>query len=98
MDAQKVQPKGKTGRADIALNLINKLYGIERDLKDGSDEQRHKGREQNSLPILGEALKDSRLGGFWKYRVGDYRLISSIEDGALRILVVKIGNRRVVYR
>ena len=47
---------------------------------------------------LGEALKGSRLGEFWKYRVGDYRLISSIEDGALRILVVKVGNRREVYR
>ncbi len=29
-DAQKVQPKGKAGRADIALVMINKLYGIER--------------------------------------------------------------------
>ena len=47
---------------------------------------------------IGEALKGSRLGDFWKYRVGGYRLISSIEDGALRILVVKIGNRREVYR
>lgn len=47
---------------------------------------------------LGESLKGSRLGEFWKYRVGDYRIISHIEDGALRILVVKIGNRREVYR
>nr|WP_181726191.1 type II toxin-antitoxin system RelE/ParE family toxin [Polaromonas sp.]QJS06520.1 translation repressor RelE, or toxin [Polaromonas sp.] len=47
---------------------------------------------------LGEALKGSRLGEFWKYRVGDYRIISSIEDGALRIFVVKVGNRREVYR
>lgn len=47
---------------------------------------------------IGEALKGSRLGEFWKYRVGDYRIISSIEDGALRILVVKVGNRREVYR
>ncbi len=47
---------------------------------------------------LGESLKRSRLGEFWKYRVGDYRIISHIEDGALRILVVKIGNRREVYR
>lgn len=47
---------------------------------------------------IGEALKGSRLGDFWKYRVGDYRVIASIEDGALRILVVKIGNRRAVYR
>lgn len=54
IEAQKVQPKGKTGRADIALNLINKLYGIERDLKDASDEQRHQGRQQDSLPILAQ--------------------------------------------
>jgi hypothetical protein len=25
---------------------------------------------------IGEALKGSRLGEFWKYRVGDYRLIT----------------------
>lgn len=47
---------------------------------------------------IGEALKGSRLGEFWKYRVGDYRIISHIEDAAVRILVVKIGNRREVYR
>jgi len=43
---------------------------------------------------IGEALKGSKLGDFWKYRVGDYRVIATIEDGALRVLVVKIGNRR----
>ena len=34
----------------------------------------------------------------WRYRVGDYRLICSIEDRVLRILVIEIGNRRDVYR
>lgn len=47
---------------------------------------------------IGAALKGSRLGEFWKYRVGDYRVISSIEDGTLTILVVRIGNRLEVYR
>lgn len=47
---------------------------------------------------IGEALKGSKLGEFWKYRVSDYRIISSIEDDTLCILVVKIGNRRAVYR
>ncbi len=27
---------------------------------------------------IGEALKGSRLGDLWKYRVGDYRIISSM--------------------
>jgi mRNA interferase RelE/StbE len=47
---------------------------------------------------IGQALKGSKFGDLWKYRVGDYRIISSIEDDALRILVVRIGNRREVYR
>lgn len=47
---------------------------------------------------IGEALKGSRLGEFWKYRVGDYRVIASIEDRAFRVLVVRVGNRREVYR
>ena len=47
---------------------------------------------------IGEPLKGSKLGEFWKYRVGDYRVISSIEDNVLTILVVRIGNRREVYR
>jgi mRNA interferase RelE/StbE len=47
---------------------------------------------------IGEALTGSRYGNFWKYRVGDYRIITSIEDGALRILVVKVDHRRQVYR
>jgi mRNA interferase RelE/StbE len=47
---------------------------------------------------FGEALKGSQLGEFWKYRVGDYRLVCSIEDQILRILVLRIGHRREVYR
>lgn len=47
---------------------------------------------------IGEALKGSRLGDFWKYRVGDYRIIADIQDGVLLILVVRIGNRKDVYR
>ena len=34
MDAKKVQPKGKSGKADMALNQIQKLYGIESKIKD----------------------------------------------------------------
>jgi len=54
VEAQKVQPKGKTGRADIALGMINKLYGIERELKEIDAEQRYQGRQQRSLPILAQ--------------------------------------------
>ena len=45
----------------------------------------------------GKALTGS-LGGFWRYRVGDFRVICDIQDGAVRVLVVQIGNRREIYR
>jgi len=47
---------------------------------------------------IGEPLRGVTLGAYWKYRVGDYRLICDIEDDALKILVVRLGNRREVYR
>ena len=47
---------------------------------------------------IGEALRGTKLGELWKYRVGDYRIISSIEDKAVRIIVVRIGNRKDVYK
>ncbi len=47
---------------------------------------------------IGQALRGSELGEFWKYRVGDYRLICKIEDDRVLILVLRIGHRREVYR
>ena len=47
---------------------------------------------------IGKTLKGSELGEFWKYRVGDWRLICQIEDPRITITVVRLGNRREVYR
>lgn len=46
----------------------------------------------------GKALTGPRLGTYWRYRIGDYRLICDIQDGALLILVIDIGNRKEIYR
>ncbi|MGA9069608.1 MAG: type II toxin-antitoxin system RelE/ParE family toxin [Terracidiphilus sp.] len=46
---------------------------------------------------IGEALHGSRLGEFWKYRVGDWRIICEIQDKKLIILALQIGHRREVY-
>ncbi|MEX6507335.1 type II toxin-antitoxin system RelE/ParE family toxin [Jiella sp. M17.18] len=47
---------------------------------------------------LGKPLKGSDLGKFWRYRVGDYRIVAHIADAELLVLVVRIGHRREVYR
>lgn len=36
------------------------------------------------------------MGGLWRYRIGDCRVVCEIQDGVLRILVLQIGNRREV--
>lgn len=45
---------------------------------------------------LGRALKGQSVG-LWRYRVGSFRLICSIEDERLVVLVIRIGDRREVY-
>jgi mRNA interferase RelE/StbE len=45
-----------------------------------------------------EALHGSQLGEFWKYRVGDYRLICQIQDDRLVVLVLRVGHRKKIYR
>jgi mRNA interferase RelE/StbE len=47
---------------------------------------------------IGQALQGSRLGEFWKYRVGDYRLICKLEDHRLLVLVLQIGHHKEIYR
>jgi len=38
------------------------------------------------------------LGNYWKYRVGDWRIICDIEDRRIVVRVLRVGNRREVYR
>lgn len=45
---------------------------------------------------LGDPLK-GKFSDLWRYRVGDYRIICSIEDEVLTVLVVYVGHRREVY-
>ena len=46
----------------------------------------------------GKALIGPALGAYWRYRVGDFRIICHLQDDALCILVVELGNRKEIYR
>ena len=46
---------------------------------------------------MGKALRGP-LGEFWRYRVGEYRVICQFHDQELRVLVVRVGSRKDVYR
>ena len=47
---------------------------------------------------LGKNLKGPKIGEYWRYRVGDIRMICNIVDGQMVVLVIEIGNRREIYR
>jgi len=49
---------------------------------------------QENPRSTGKALTGPMLGAFWRYRVGDCRIICDIQDGAFRVLVVGISNKR----
>jgi mRNA interferase RelE/StbE len=53
--------------------------------------------KQDDPRALGKALTGP-LGTLWRYRIGDYRAICEIQDGATRILVLQFEPRREVYR
>lgn len=46
--------------------------------------------------VHGKPLTANRTGQ-WRYRVGDYRLITEIEDEKITILVLNVGHRRDIY-
>lgn len=46
--------------------------------------------------IHGKALKGN-LKDYWRYRVGDYRIIAEINNDEIQIVVIEIGHRKDVY-
>ena len=46
---------------------------------------------------FGEPLKGD-FAGFWRYRIGNYRVICEINDNKVTVLVLTIGHRQQVYK
>ena len=47
---------------------------------------------------IGEQLLDPKFQGYWRYRVGDYRVVCEIQDDVLLIVVIKVGKRDKIYK
>ena len=48
--------------------------------------------------MFGEALKGPKLRDFWRYKVGDYRIVVEIRDWILLVYVIDVGNRKEIYK
>lgn len=53
--------------------------------------------EREDPRTLGEQLQDN-LSMYWKYRVGDYRLVAEIQDEQFIVLMLVIAHRQEVYK
>ena len=72
----------------IDRGVRERLLVFLRDRVQGSDDPRRHG----------EPLRGPEVGKYWKYRVGDYRIICAIHDDRVAVVIVRIGHRREVYR
>ncbi|KAB7619397.1 IS66 family transposase, partial [Alkalilimnicola sp. S0819] len=95
VEAQKLQPKGKSGRADKALTLIARLYRIEREGRALTDEQRLARRQEYSRPVVdklhawleksrGQVPPKGAIGRALHYLHGQWpKLVRFLEDGRI---------------
>lgn len=97
IDAKKRQGKNKTGKADVVLSLIQKLYGVESRIKDKSVDDKYTARQEVSLPILSKLkiwleqdqpnlVGNSKLIEAANYLANQWhKLIRYVDDGRLSI-------------
>jgi transposase len=95
MEAKTAQPKGKSGKADMALSMIQKLYRLETSLKDKLAKEKYQRRQEVAKPLLDKFNKwlieadvppKSALGKAIGYCQNQWdKLNRYIEDGDLNI-------------
>jgi len=97
VEAQKAQGKGKTGKADVALNHIQKLYALESRLKTAPPDKKYDARQTLAKPILEQfkswlekssesVTKESLLGAAITYSLNQWpKLMRYLDDGRLNI-------------
>ena len=97
IEAKKLQGKNKTGKADVVLSLIQKLYGVESRIKDKSTDEKYIARQEASQPILSklntwlEQHQPNLVGNTKLIEATNYlanqwhKLIRYVDDGRLSI-------------
>ncbi|MCE0493825.1 IS66 family transposase [Vibrio salinus] len=95
MDAKKLQGKGKTGKADVALAKIQKLYALETRLKGKTAQERMAERQKLATPMLNDlyewltsskVVESTPLGKAIKYTVNQWpKLVRYVEGSHLPI-------------
>ena len=87
-----------TWKIEVVPNAIKELYKLDQQVAKRILKFLHKRVASLKDPrSIGDALKGPRFGEYWRYRVGDYRIITKIEDNIMLILVLRVGHRKQIY-
>jgi mRNA interferase RelE/StbE len=87
-----------TWKIEIVPSAIKELDKLDRQVAKRILKFLHKRVASLKNPrSIGDALKGSKFGEYWRYRVGDYRIITKIEDNFLLIIVLRVGHRKQIY-
>ncbi len=79
---------------ESALADLKKLdRQVQREILDYMEKRIGKAQDPRTF---GKALRHTKFG-LWRYRLRDYRIICELRDAQLRVLVVAIGHRSIVY-
>jgi len=82
-------------RVEIAPSAQRELSKLPRNVQKRIDE-RIRALAENPRPAGSRKLEEEE--GFYRIRVGDYRIVYQVKDKVLIVLVIRIGHRREVYR
>ena len=82
----------------IEKNAIKQLGKIDKSQQRMIYGYLKKNLEDTSNPrLFGKSLKGN-LRNYWRYRVGDYRIIAKINDDEIKIIVIEVGHRKDIYK
>lgn len=82
---------------EFLADAEKEFYKLDKSVRNQIEKYLTKLQELDNPRLKGEQLKGN-LASFWRYRVGNYRLICSIDDDKMLIIVLHIGHRSKIYK
>jgi mRNA interferase RelE/StbE len=84
-------------RIEWSASAAKKFDELDNTLKKQIAKTLQKLEERDDPRTFGKPLQ-SNLAGLWRYRVGNMRLITEIQDAKMVVLVLTLNKRDVVYK
>lgn len=82
---------------EFLADAEKEFHKLDKSVRNQIEKYLTKLQELDNPRLKGEQLKGN-LASFWRYRIGNYRLICNIDDDKMLIIVLHIGHRSKIYK